>query len=183
MSPLNQELLRERLKTANRGFWMRGRMVTFTRAQLSAHTRTIRVLGTFTRASFSCAQQNGFAVLRTPGRLFAVRLHAIDCSLWETKEILRLFGVDTRINQYFSIYLRHDIFGELPAAQPKWVTVDEIEIKINNDLSCVCSAIPRDWKQILGVRLFGRHETAPSAVFLHCPCQKHDLSDIVFFVG
>jgi putative transposase len=41
----------------------------------------------------------------TPVRAFAVRLHATGCSLRETKEILRLFGVNRSHQAIFQWYI------------------------------------------------------------------------------
>jgi len=44
------------------------------------------------------------------------------------------------------------------------------------------AAIDLDTKLILGVDLFGRQGTNPSAAFLHELSEKHDLSEAVFLV-
>jgi len=73
---LSLELLTEMLKTANLECWERERATTLTRrAESRLHTRNLWFLG-------------------MPVRAFAVRLHATSCSLRETHEILRLFGVE-----------------------------------------------------------------------------------------
>jgi len=119
----------------------------------------------------------------TPVRAFAVRLHATGCSLRETKEILRLFGVDRSHQAIFQwVHRISDSVGDPPEAQPKRVAVDETAIKINGEWSWLYAAIDLDTKLILDVELFGRHGTDPAAAFLHGLREKHDLSDAVFLV-
>jgi putative transposase len=119
----------------------------------------------------------------TPVRAFAVRLHATGCSLRETKEILRLFGVE-RSHQAICQWVHRvaDSVGDPPTAQPSRVAVDETAIKINGEWSWLYAAIDLDTKLILDVELFGRHGTDPAAAFLHGLREKHDLSDAVFLV-
>jgi putative transposase len=98
----------------------------------------------------------------------AVRFHATACSLRETKEILRLFGVE-RSHQAICQWIHRigDSVGDPPTAKPSRVAVDETAIKINGEWSWLYAAIDLDTKLILDVELFGRHGTDPAAVFLH----------------
>jgi len=119
----------------------------------------------------------------TPVRAFAVRLHATGCSLRETQEILRLFGVERSYQAIFQWGHRvSDSVGDPPEAQPKRVAVDETAIKINGEWSWLYAAIDLETKLILDVQLFGRHGTDPAAAVLHGLREKHDLSDAVFLV-
>ncbi|QIB76516.1 IS6 family transposase [Halogeometricum borinquense] len=162
---LNQELLTETLETANLECWERERTATLTRREASrSHTRNLRFLG-------------------TPVRAFAVRLHATGCSLRETKEILRLFGVERSHQAIFQwVHRVSDSVDDPPTAKPSRVAVDETAIKINGEWSWLYAAIDLDTKLILDVELFGRHGTDPAAAFLHGLREKHDLSEAVFLV-
>ena len=64
----------------------------------------------------------------------AVRLHATGCSLRETKEIHRMFGVE-RSHQVISqcVHRVADIVGDPPTTQPSRVAIDETAIKINGE--------------------------------------------------
>jgi len=119
----------------------------------------------------------------TPVRAFAVRLHATGCSLRETKEILRLSGVE-RSHQAICQWVHRvaDSVGDPPTAKPSRVAVDETAIKINGEWSWLYAAIDLDTKLILDVELFGRRGTDPAAAFLHGLREKHELSDAVFLV-
>ena len=104
----------------------------------------------------------------TPVRAFAVRLHATGCSLRETKEILRLFGVKRSHQAIFQwVHRLSDSVGDPPTAKPSRVAVDETAIKINGEWSWVYAAIDIETKLILDVELFGRHGTDQAAAFLH----------------
>lgn len=119
----------------------------------------------------------------TPVRAFAVRLHATGCSLRETKEILRLFGVERSRQAIFQWVCRlSDRVDDPPTAKTSRVAVDETAIKINGEWSWLYAAIDLDTKLILDVALFGRHGTDPAAAFLPGLREKHDLSDAVFLV-
>ncbi|WP_079978672.1 IS6 family transposase [Halolamina sediminis] len=135
---------------------------------------------TLNTANVECWERERTA---TPVRAFAVRLHATGCSLRETKEILRLFGVE-RSHQAICQWVHRvaDSVGDPPTAQPSRVAVDETAIKINGEWSWLYAAIDLDTKLILDVELFGRHGTDPAAAFLHGLREKHDLSDAVFLV-
>jgi putative transposase len=63
-------------------------------------------------------------------------LHATGCSLRETKEILRMFGVK-RSHQAICQWVHRvaDSVGDPPTAQPSRVAVDETAIKINGEWS------------------------------------------------
>ncbi len=120
----------------------------------------------------------------TPVRAFAVRLHATGCSLRETQEILRLFGVHRSHQAIFQwVHRVGDSVPNPPEAKPKRVAVDETAVKINGEWSWLYAAIDLDTKLILGVDLFGSHGTDPAAAFLHGLSEKHDLSEAVFLVG
>ncbi len=98
----------------------------------------------------------------------AVRLHATGCSLRETQEILRLFGVQRSHQTIFQwVHRVADSVPDPPEAQPKRVAVDETAIKINGEWSWLYATIDLDTKLILGVDLFGSHGTDPAAAFLH----------------
>lgn len=104
----------------------------------------------------------------TPVKAFAVRLHAAGCSLRETREILRLFGVDRSHQAIFQwVHRVSDNVGDPPEVQPKRVAVDETVIKINGEWSWLYAAIDLETRLILDVQLFGRHGTDPAAAFLH----------------
>ena len=119
----------------------------------------------------------------TPVRAFAVQLHATGCSLRETQEILRLFGVERSHQAIFQwVHRVADSSGDSPTAKPSRVAVDETAIKINGELSWLYAAIDLETKLILDVQLFGRHGTDPAAAFLAGLCEKHDLSDATFLV-
>jgi transposase-like protein len=119
----------------------------------------------------------------TPVRVFAVQLHATGCSLRETKEILRLLGVQ-RSHQAIWQWLHQlaDSGHNPPEAKPKRVAVDETAVKINGEWSWQYAAIDIETKLILDVELFGRHGTDPAAAFLQRLTEKHDLSEAVFLV-
>ena len=135
---------------------------------------------TLETANLECWERERTA---TPVRAFAVRLHATGCSLRETKEILRLFGVDRSHQAIFQwVHRVSDSVGDPPEAQPKRVAVDETAVKINGEWSWLYAAIDIDTKLILDVALFGRHGTDPAAAFLHRLDEKYDLSDTVFLV-
>ena len=113
----------------------------------------------------------------TPVRAFAVRLHATGCSLRETQEILRLFGVERSHQAIWQwVHQVADSVPDPPKAKPKRVAVDETAVKINGELCWVCAAIDLDSKLILDAELFGRHGTDPAAAFLHRLAEKHNLS-------
>jgi len=119
----------------------------------------------------------------TPVRAFAVRLHATGCSLRETQEILRLFGVERSHQAIWQwVHRVADSVPDPPEAKPKRVAVDETAVKINGELCWVYAAIDLDSKLILDAELFGRHGTDPVAAFLHRLTEKHDLSETVFLV-
>ena len=123
------------------------------------------------------------SVLRTPVRAFAVRLHATGCSLRETQEILRLFGVERSHQAIWQwVHQVADSVPDPPEAKPKRVAVDETAVKSNGELCWVYAAIDCDSKRILDAELFGRHGTDPAAAFLHRLTEKHDLSETVFLV-
>ena len=131
-----------------------------------------------TNLEFWVRERTGTAV-----RAFANRLHATGCSLRETKEILRLFGVKCSHQSVFQLVHRvSDSVSDPPTAQPSRVAVDETAIKINGEWSWLYDAIDIDTKMILDVQLFGRHGTDPEAAFLHGLREKHDLSDATFLV-
>ena len=119
----------------------------------------------------------------TPVRAFAVQLHATGCSLRETKEILRLLGVERSHQAVWQwVHRLADSGHNPPEAKPKRVAVDETAVKINGEWSWLYAAIDTETKLILDVELFGRHGTDPAAAFLHRLSEKHDLSDTVFLV-
>ncbi len=119
----------------------------------------------------------------TPVRAFAVRLHATGCSLRETQEILRLFGVERSHQAIWQwVHQVADSVPDPPEAKPKRVAVDETAVKINGELCWVYAAIDLDPKLILDAELFGRHGTDPAAAFLHRLTDKHDLFETVFLV-
>jgi len=135
---------------------------------------------TLNRSNLECWERERTA---TPVRAFAVRLYATGCSLRETKEILRLFGVE-RSHQAICQWVHRvgDSVGDPPTAKPSRVAVDETTIKINDEWSWLYAAIDLDTKLILDVELFGRHGTDPAAAFLHGLGERHDISDAVFLV-
>jgi putative transposase len=135
---------------------------------------------TLETANLECWERERTA---TPVRAFAVRLHATGCSLRETQEILRLFGVE-RSHQAISQWVHRvaDSSSDPPTAKPSRVAVDETAIKINGELSWLYAAIDLETKLILDVQLFGRHGTDPAAAFLAGLREKHDLSDATFLV-
>jgi len=119
----------------------------------------------------------------TPVRAFAVRLHATGCSLRETQEILRLFGVERSHQAIWQwVHQIADSVSDPPEAKPKRVAVDETAVKINGELCWLYAAIDLESKLILDAELFGRHGTDPAAAFLHRLAEKHDLSETVFLV-
>ncbi|ADQ68948.1 IS6-like element ISHbo1 family transposase [Halogeometricum borinquense] len=119
----------------------------------------------------------------TPVRVFAVQLHATGCSLRETKEILRILGVERSHQAVWQwVHRLADSGHNPPEATPKRVAVDETAVKINGEWSWLYAAIDIETKLILDVELFGRHGTDPAAAFLHRLSEKHDLSDAVFLV-
>nr|WP_303299599.1 IS6 family transposase [Haloferax alexandrinus] len=119
----------------------------------------------------------------TPVRTFAVHLHATSCLLRETKEVLRLLGVERSHQAVWQLARRLTDSGHNPPeAKPKRVAVDETAVKVNDEWSWLYSAIISETKLILDVELFGRHGTDPGAAFLHRLSEKHDLSDAVFLV-
>ncbi|WP_042662843.1 IS6 family transposase [Haloferax sp. ATB1] len=119
----------------------------------------------------------------TPVRAFAVQLHATGCSLRETKEVLRLLGVERSHQAVWQwVHRLADSGHNPPEAKPKRVAVDETAVKINGEWSWLYAAIDIETKLILDVELFGRHGTDPAAAFLHRLSEKHDLSDAVFLV-
>ncbi len=119
----------------------------------------------------------------TPVRAFAVQLHATGCSLRETKEILRLLGVERSHQAVWQwVHRLADSGHNPPEAKPKRVAVDETAVKINGEWSWLYAAIDIETKLILDVELFGRHGTDPAAAFLHRLSEKHDLSDTVFLL-
>jgi putative transposase len=86
---------------------------------------------TLNRANLECWERERTA---TPVRAFAVRLHATGCSLRETQEILRLFGVQRSHQAIFQwVHRVADSVPDPPEAQPKRVAVDETAIKINRE--------------------------------------------------
>jgi putative transposase len=118
-----------------------------------------------------------------PVRAFAVRLHATGCSLRETQEILRLFGVERSPQAIWQwVHQIADSAPDPPEAKPKRLAVDQTAVKINGELCWVYAAIDLDSKLILDAELFGRHGTDPAAAFLHRLAEKHDLSETVFLV-
>ena len=119
----------------------------------------------------------------TPVRAFAVRLHATGCSLRETQEILRLFGVERSHQGIWQwVHQIADSVSDPPEAKPKRVAVDETAVKINGELCWLYAAIDLESKLILDAELFGRHGTDPAAAFLHRLAEKHNLSETVFLV-
>ncbi|WP_458209721.1 IS6 family transposase [Haladaptatus sp. NG-SE-30] len=119
----------------------------------------------------------------TPVRAFAVRLHATGCSLRETKEILRLFGVKRSHQAVFQwVHRLADSVSDPPSAAPTRVAVDETAVKINGEWSWVYAAIDIETKLLLGIDVFDRHGTDQAAVFLSELAEKHDLSDAMFLV-
>ncbi len=119
----------------------------------------------------------------TPVRAFAVRLHAIGCSLRETQEILQLFGVERSHQAIWQwVHQISDSVPDPPEVKPKRVAVDETAVKINGELCWLYAAIDLESKLILDAELFGRHGTDPAAAFLHRLAEKHDLSETVFLV-
>ncbi|ELZ97593.1 IS6 family transposase (plasmid) [Haloferax mediterranei ATCC 33500] len=123
------------------------------------------------------------SVLGTPVRVFAVQFHATGCSLRETKEILRILGVE-RSHQavWHWVHRLADSGHNPPEAKPKRVAVDETTVKINGEWSWLYAAIDTETKLLLDVELFGRHGTDPAAAFLYRLSEKHDHSDAVFLV-
>ena len=135
---------------------------------------------TLETANLECWERERTA---TPVRAFAVRLHATGCSLRETQEILRLFGVERSHQAIFQwVHRVADRSSDPPTAKPSRVAVDETAIKINGELSWLYAAIDIETKLILDVQLFGRHGTDPAAAFLAGLREKHDLSDATFLV-
>jgi putative transposase len=131
-------------------------------------------------AQLECWQRERTA---TPVRAFAVRLHAIGCSLRETAAILRCFGVDRSFQAIFQwVHRLSDSVPGPPSAKPTRVAVDETAVKINGEWSWLYAAIDVDTKLLLDVELFSRRGTNPAAAFLHRLREKHDLSETVFLV-
>jgi putative transposase len=123
------------------------------------------------------------SVLRTPVRVFAVRLHQTGCSLRETITIFAELGVK-RSHGAVRYWVRRlvDSRRDPPEAEPKRVAVDETAVKINGKWYWVYDAIDTDTKLILDAKLFGRRGTDPAAAFLHGCREKHDFSEVVFLV-
>ncbi len=135
---------------------------------------------TLDTANLECWERERTA---TPVRAFAVRLHATGCSLRETQEILRLFGVERSHQAIWQwVHQVSDSVPDPPEAKPKRVAVDETAVKINGELCWLYAAIDLESKLILDAELFGRHGTDPAAAFLHRLAEKHDLSETVFLV-
>jgi len=135
---------------------------------------------TLDTANLECWERERTA---TPVRAFAVRLHATGCSLRETQEIIRLFGVERSHQAIWQwVHQVSDSVPDPPEAKPKRVAVDETAVKINGELCWLYAAIDLESKLILDAELFGRHGTDPAAAFLHRLAEKHDLSETVFLV-
>ena len=135
---------------------------------------------TLDTANLECWERERTA---TPVRAFAVRLHATGCSLRETQEILRLFGVERSHQAIWQwVHQVADSIPDPPEVKPKRVAVDETAVKINGELCWLYAAIDLESKLILDAELFGRHGTDPAAAFLHRLAEKHDLSETVFLV-
>ncbi len=114
-------------------------------------------------------------------RAIAGRPHATGCSLRETQEILRLFGVQRSHQAIFQwVHRIADSVPDPPETKPKRVAVDETTVKINGEWSWLYAAIDLDTRLILGVDLFGSHGKDPAAAFLYGLSEKHDLSEAVF---
>jgi len=130
---------------------------------------------TLDTANLECWERERTA---TPVRAFAVRLHATGCSLRETQEILRLFGVERSHQAIWQwVHQVADSIPDPPEVKPKRVAVDETAVKINGELCWLYAAIDLESKLILDAELFGRHGTDPAAAFLHRLAEKHNLSD------
>jgi transposase-like protein len=70
----------------------------------------------------------------TPVRAFAIRLHAIGCSLRETKDILRHLGVERSHQEIWQwVHRLADSVPDLLSAQPTRVAVNETAVKINGE--------------------------------------------------
>jgi len=135
---------------------------------------------TLDTANLECWERERTA---TPVRAFAVRLHATGCSLRETQEILRLFGVERSHQAIWQwVHQVADSIPDPPEVKPKRVAVDETAVKINGELCWLYAAIDLESKLILDAELLGRHGTDPAAAFLHRLAEKHDLSETVFLV-
>ncbi len=92
----------------------------------------------------------------TPVRVFAVRLHTTGCSLRETQEILRVFGVE-RSHQAICQWIHQisDSVPDPPEVKPKRVAIDETAVEINGELCWLYTAIDLKSKWILDAELFG----------------------------
>ncbi len=78
----------------------------------------------------------------TPVRAFAVRLHATGCSLRETQEILRLFGVERSHQAIWQwVHQVADSVPDQPEAKLKRVAVDETAVKMDGELCWLYAAI------------------------------------------
>ncbi|ELY30079.1 transposase, partial [Haloferax volcanii DS2] len=83
----------------------------------------------------------------TPVRVFAVQLHATGCSLRETKEILRLLGVERSHQAVWQwVHRLADSSHNPPEAKPKRIAVDETAVKINGEWSWLYAAIDIETK-------------------------------------
>ena len=70
----------------------------------------------------------------TPVRTFAVRFHAIGCSLRETEVILRLLDVQRSHQAIWQwVHRLADSVSYPPSAQPTRVAVNETAVKINGE--------------------------------------------------
>lgn len=104
------------------------------------------------------------------------------CSLGESQEILRHFGVERSHQVIFQwVHRVADSSGDPPTAKLSRVAVDETGIKVNGGLSWLYAAIDVE-TLILNVRLFGRHGTDPAAAFLSVFREKHNFSNATFLV-
>ncbi|ELY98749.1 transposase [Natrialba aegyptia DSM 13077] len=66
--------------------------------------------------------------------------------------------------------------------EPSQVAVDETAVKINEELSCLYTAIHIETTLILDVTLCGLSGTAPAASFLYKTCEKYDLSEVELLI-
>ncbi|WP_137284563.1 IS6 family transposase [Halorussus salinisoli] len=131
-------------------------------------------------AALECWQRERTA---TPGRAFAVRLHAAGCSLRETAAILGLLGVERTHGAVWNwVHRLADSVPDPPTAQPSRVAVDETAVRINGEWSWAYAAIELETKVLPDAAVFGRRGTDPAAAFLHGLTQKHDCSQAVFLV-
>ncbi len=85
---------------------------------------------TLDTANLECWERERTAM---PVKAFAVRFHATGCSLRETQDILRLFGVQRSHQAIFQWVHRADSVSDPPEAKPKRVAVDETAVKINGE--------------------------------------------------